>query len=139
FGKNKSRKDGLMNYCKSCNNAKTKAWRKTNPDKAKSIDRLRYEANTDKRKALSAAYQKANPDKIRERKKAHYEANPEKAKFASKSWQKANPGKKNAREAKRYAKKLQATPPWSTKEMFEEIQLFYIEAASLTKETGIPH
>ena len=50
-----------------------------------------------------------------------------------------NPGTINARTALRRAIKLQATPFWLTKEQKREIRAFYIEAARLTKETGIKH
>ena len=56
-----------------------------------------------------------------------------------KKWRLANPGKVNARTAKRRARKLQATPKWNTEEDYKKIEEFYIEAARLTKETGIPH
>ncbi len=45
----------------------------------------------------------------------------------------------NARCMKRYAAKIQATPKWLTKAHFKEMEWFYIEAARLTKETGIKH
>lgn len=37
---------------------------------------------------------------------------------------------------KHIAAKLKATPPWAD---YAAIKAFYIEAARLTKETGIPH
>ena len=52
FSKDKSKKDGLMLYCKVCSKAHSIAWQKANPEKAK---------------AQVAAWQKANPEKVSEK------------------------------------------------------------------------
>lgn len=44
---------------------------------------------------------------------------------------KNNPGKVNAQTAKRRTIKLQATPQWLTKEQYNEIKQFYIDAKDL--------
>jgi hypothetical protein len=49
---------------------------------------------------------------------------------------KNNPGASNAITAKRRATQLQQTPKWAD---LRKIEQFYIEAARLTKETGIQH
>jgi len=75
-----------------------------------------------------ANYRAANPEIARIRQK-----------ICDKAYRKANPGKINAKTALRRARKLQATPKWLTKEQKKEIQKFYIEAAEITKETGISY
>lgn len=54
-------------------------------------------------------------------------------------WAKNNPGKRNATAAKRRAIKALATPAWLTDKNWEEMELFYIEAAELTEATGVRH
>ena len=47
--------------------------------------------------------------------------------------------KRNAKNARRKAKKLNATPKWLTKEQKEEIDRIYLEAQMKTLKTGILH
>ncbi len=109
FHKRSRGKDGIHPSCKICENARTTAWASAN--------RARSNANKDK-------YRFANPEKVT--------AN-------IKKWEKLNPGKKAAQVRKYQASKLNATPKWLTKEQLKEMQDLYVEAARLTKETGIPH
>lgn len=60
--------------------------------------------------------------------KEKYAANKDKEKASVKAWQQANKGKRQAYCAKREAKKLNATPPWLTKEHFHSIELYYLAA-----------
>ena len=88
-----------------------------------------------------------------QRKKAldnYYTNNTEKAKKASVLWRKTsgkgyqytkksrlnNAGSANFFNQKRYAAKLQRTPPWLTKTHYEAIEFFYWEAAELSKLVG---
>jgi hypothetical protein len=109
FSKRTASKDGLRSLCKTC----IKIYRKSY-----------YLKNYEKEKFTGSIWQKANPDKVN-------------AKAAA--WVKANSGKDSAKSAKRNASKLKATPKGLTKEQKKEITTFYIEAARLTKETGIKH
>jgi 5-methylcytosine-specific restriction endonuclease McrA len=86
-----------------------------------------YEANSDKLKA-SAKIHNSRPE-VKVRITAYN--NSYKAKAARKSYQKANPDKECAKSMKRHAAKLQRTPPWLTKEHFEEILEFYTIAKEL--------
>jgi 5-methylcytosine-specific restriction endonuclease McrA len=45
FSKDKSRKDGLLSYCKSCNVRRATAWQKQNRDKVNAGYRKRYAQN----------------------------------------------------------------------------------------------
>lgn len=63
--------------------------------------------------------------------------NPERRKEISSKSKRRHRGTINSHTAKRHAQRLNATPPWLTKEHFEQIKMLYKEAARLTKETGI--
>lgn len=105
FHKDRQKKDGLCSICKICNYKPVAEWQKQNAKKSNE--------NTKK-------WQSKNPDKVKE---------------VSSKYQKNNKGKVNANGAKRYAAKLQRTPPWLTKEQFNEIKSFYIHASAAS--TGL--
>lgn len=108
--------DKLSCYCKYCSNKNKKAYREGNQDKIKDYNSF----NADKIKEYHKAYRVANADKI-------------------KAYKLANADKRNAIQAKRRAKKIQATPAWLTKEQLEQILGFYTKAKRLEQETGIKH
>ena len=83
FTKDNSKPDGLKIYCKSCANAKKKAWREANPEKVYAYDKQWQEANKDK-------------------KSKNY-----------KNWQQNNRGTVNAYNAKRRALEKSSTPSWA--------------------------
>ena len=124
FGKAKFGKDGLRAICKECHNKGSRKWQKDNNEKIKERKREQKAENP-----IVVAAKRAVQTARRKEKHAIY----------AKSWRLANPGKVNAKTAKRRARKLQATPKWNTKEDYKKMEEFYIEAARLTKETGIPH
>jgi DNA modification methylase len=81
-------------------------------------------------------WRKKNPERVKEISKKCYKKRPDKARECNKKWKKNNPGVVNAQAAKRRAAQLQQTPKWAN---LEKIRDIYIEAARLTKETGIRH
>ncbi len=86
-------------------------------------------------------WNKENPGKVKAAREAtrEYRATPEgatKATEASLRWARENPGKVNARNMRHAAEKLKRTPKWAD---FEKIKAFYVEAARITKLTGIKH
>lgn len=96
--------------------------------------------NREKRRLAKRAYAKKNLDKIRERSKKHYERNkkkllehtkewrkqnPEKIREYSCNWKKSNPEKVNANNAKRRAKKRQATVVDRNEEVKEYVTKLY--------------
>ncbi len=86
FGKDKTRKDGLQVWCKSCQRAYRKAnreklsatnrqWKKDNPEKVKAQGKRSYDHHAEERRAKARQYAKDNPEKV---------------KSASKKWQDEN-------------------------------------------------
>ena len=125
--------------CKECANSDARLWQKTYPEESKKAKRDRYWKNIEKEHMRAKVYRLANSDKI----KIYYHAwrikNLEKERARVRANQAENPEKTNAICAKRRAKKLNATPPWLTKEHFIQIEEVYAVAKQRTKETGIPH
>lgn len=124
FNKAKYGNFGLRSVCKSCQAKEAMEYGLKNKNKIKERGK-KYRIE----KAEQISVQRA----IRTAK------NKEKLYTYAKEYRKNNPGKVNAKTAKRRQAKRKRTPPWLTKEHWEQIGAFYIEAARLTKETGIPH
>jgi 5-methylcytosine-specific restriction endonuclease McrA len=154
FYKRKDTKSGLTSWCKACLkvkdvsyyltntekvNARQKAYRLENDEKEKTRHTAYYLKNAEKIKIAQMAYQLANPEKVKATKAAYIKENSEKVKKYQADWTKANSGKVNAKTNRRRAAKLNATPKCLTIGQKLEMQALYIEAARLTKETGIPH
>ncbi len=163
FAKDKSRKDGLQLSCKKCHSeyreknkekiAVQKAiYAKKNVKKIAQNNANYYQKN--KKEILSNVkeYRENNREQIAIRKKLVYERDRVKiAEYQSEYqkghrkeanerqlvYQKNNPGKINANTAKRRAARRQATLKDLTSEQNRQIRDIYIEAARLTKKTGI--
>ena len=73
FHKNKSRKDGLTDWCKVCNLAYCAKRRAENPDKMRAYDAKRYVENPNKRRAYYAQWYAENRNRrgkyVRERRR----------------------------------------------------------------------
>lgn len=165
FHKNVATKDGLSYICKTCKNSyeddyrknntdaiklKAKAfrrknpgaheeWRKKNPEKFAANQKRYKDKNREEIRKKGLEYYYKNADKQKETSKKYREVNADKEKTRCRNYRQKNPGKINAKTARRRAAKLQATPKWTTIEHEKEIQRLYIEAARLTRETGISH
>lgn len=125
--------------CCACNAAKRESWGRANPEKATDATRRWKQRNPEATKAIEARKYAKNGHKIRERVAAWRSNNAEKARNATAAWVAANRWRVRATQAKRRARKLQATPPWLTDAYFEEMAAIYAEANRLTRRTGIPH
>ena len=106
FSRNKTRKDGLQAYCKSCF--------ATTAEKYK-----------EKKKEYQKAYQSNNPDthKVSTRR-------------ASKKWKEQNRAKATAYQVKRKASKLKATPMWLSSFDLLKITCLYQVARMRSQESG---
>lgn len=124
FLPDKRAKTGLTSHCRACERAaqarrraenpekdrsRCTEWRAENTEKVRAYDRLRYAENPGKKKVQSAKWHADNPDRARS--------------LAAK-WRTENPEKIRALWSKRYAAKLNATPPWAD---FAAIAAVYAE------------
>ena len=81
----------------------------------------------------SAIWYKENLERAKAFAAAWYEINSEKKNVATAAWAKNNPDKHNALGAKYRAAKLQRTPPWLTKEHWDDIRYVFSVAKELEK------
>ena len=81
-------------------------------------------------------YYRNNQELLKVKSQKWKKENPEKVKHWAKKWQLNNSDRVNAIAAKRRASKLQATPPWLTKEHFQQIDELYIIAKMFQMYTG---
>lgn len=102
-----------------------KEWVAKNPDKVRQYSRKWIDANKEKRREIERQWRLKNPDKVAA---MSYRAGA--------NWSKKNAGRRNALTAKRRAAKRQRTPAWAN---HSEILAIYIQASSISSDTGIPH
>ena len=131
FYPRKNSKDGLRQECKLCN--------KEEYQNRKPELKIYQEVNNNKIIKQRAEFRKNNKKVLSSRDREYYQKNKKYICERVRDYGKNNRGKKNTLESKRRAQKIQATPPWLTKDQLFEIQKFYIEAARLTSETGTKH
>lgn len=101
------------------------AWSKRNPDRVRAYSKKWTAANREQRRAIEYSWRARNPDKVKAM-----------GARAGAAWSKKNSGKRNAMTMKRVAAKRQRTPQWAD---LQAIEAFYVEAARLSRETGVPH
>jgi hypothetical protein len=76
---------------------------------------------------------------IAAKKKAWQEANKEKVAEYNRKWKQSNRDRHNALNMKRHAAKMNRTPPWLTKEHYDQMKEVYNMAKKLSKQHGIVH
>lgn len=103
FYKNKRYVDGHVTWCKTCKKEHARA----NPE-------------------INKDWISRNPAKVIKTKAKYAQNNPEKRKVSRKKWYDANPKKVLAAVRRYQAAKLNATPPWLTKEQLKEMSDMYI-------------
>jgi hypothetical protein len=106
-------------------NEYVKEWRSKNKEKNYQYVKKWNDSNKQKRRDIEKAWKIKNPEKVKLYNKK-----------SGAKWAKNNKGIRNAIDIKRKTSLLQRTPKWAD---LEKIKQFYIEAAKLTKETGIPY
>lgn len=162
FSKNASKRDGLHCRCKSCDNARTRAWyaanrerdlqqgekwRKENMAHVATAARRRRKSNPERYREHVRQYKKRNPLMIaayeeatkparREYRRKWYAKNLETKRAQNRQWAKNNPAKHAAICAARRAARLQATPAWADR---KAIALIYVEARKVSADTGVLH
>lgn len=128
FNKNKSQKDGFDNNCKECrklsrlNNSDKRIkymrdWRTKNP----TARRDHYNKNKQSASLYAREYRNKNRDKLL---------------LNSRIWRINNLDRDAAKAARRRASKLNATPPWLTKQDFEQIKELYEITKAFKLYTG---
>lgn len=96
FPPGKQSKDGLATYCRPCQYAANKAWRRTHPDKAREVSRKWREANAEKEQERLRRQRLENPEAARARVRKSYYKHREKRLAARKEYRAKNLDKENA-------------------------------------------
>ncbi len=133
FYKNKSRYDGLNNYCKLCDSKRIGNLRAKNPSAFKEVNKKSYV----KRKVLILAkqkeYRELNTEKIKVKNSTYYINNKDRISTNNRVWKQNNPDKVADMDARRRAAELKATPPWTTPEMKIDTLFFYTIRAGMAR------
>jgi len=98
-----------------------------------------YETHKEERSEYSKEKYREDKEPYRQRMKKYRETHKEELREKKKIYRENNRGQINARKAKRSAAKIQATPPWLSKDQLIDIEWIYHCAVWITEETGIPH
>ena len=166
FNKQNLRLDGHAFYCRECSKKRKNAEyardhqkvraaenerRRADIEKTRANNRASYHRNKEQRRLDNIEYRTknaeslaaknkakylANPEPYKDRARRKYEADPELMRERGRASYRRNKAKYVARARKREIELTNATPPWVD---MKEITKFYVEAARLTLETGIPH
>lgn len=131
--------------CIECDKARSIAWKSSNAEHIKAYNSGLYKGKKDEILARQRRYREQNKDKIAaysksratktaERSKAWRIENNERASEYTARYRSEKRDVVNSKEARRRARALQATPPWSDS---EQIRLVYQEAARLQAEDGV--
>jgi hypothetical protein len=146
--------------------AKMKRWRDRHPDRLETYSREYYALHRERQKQRTRQYyalhreeiledlfnyrkehhdeiillereaRRKNPDQAKARARRYRESHPEIILQRALAYAKKHPGERAATQNARYARQLKAMPSWANP---EAIKAFYLEAARLTKESGITH
>ena len=132
----KKARDGYQNICKGCAKTRALEWFRANRKRHRENTKNWWVNNKEIQRKSVAKWAKANHAKWMKKNTEWRKANPEKVAVTRRKYRKAHPQYELADKAKRRAKKLLATPQWANT---KGIKAIYIEAARLTRETGVQH
>jgi hypothetical protein len=139
FVKDPQRKTGRSSHCKECKREhgrkayanipkeyqreRVAAWRESNPERTRELDKASHERNKDRRNAYSREYRANNLERMR---------------MLSREWSRNNPEVMRATNNARRAAKAQAIPKWAN----DEFDLLIVSecfdlAVRRTKATGV--
>ena len=121
--------------CSVCMAERAVVERATNPVPRRAAALRYHHRNRDRLIEKMRERRAQNPEQYTEMFDDYRRRHPEKAK----EWFARNPGKKAAYWMKYATAKRNACPKWLTPDQHREIEAFYVEAARLTDETGVPH
>jgi hypothetical protein len=119
--------------------AQQKKYEKANRARINERSRRWYAANLDTARETNRRSRRKNYEREKEKNKRWIKAHPEVSRAQTKKWQRNNPDRVRAMRARTQVTRLNATPPWLTKEQHEQMRYFYIESGLKTSETGITH
>lgn len=140
FSKHKGRKDGLHNECKECVKSRDTLRRVLKEQELKEKSRDYYIRNREKIKSKAKIYRENNPNKIKEYMKNYVSRNKDYLSEYISKYVKVHrttkPHLYAAKDARRRASKLNATPPWLTKQDFEQIKELYEITKAFKLYTG---
>ena len=115
---------------RAANQERIKAYRVANIDRQRESFRAWASANRDRKNELHRNWSAENRDKIKAKHDAWRASNIEAAKAGQKKYRVANRQSLNALSAKKRAVKRNATPPWLTKDQFDEMREIYESASA---------
>jgi hypothetical protein len=124
YHKGKNYKQGVKSVCKECAKEANAKRYVENKDHILEVCKRWAEANPEKRKIISRSY------KARNRKKA-YES--------TRDWLLRHPEKLRGYQAKRRAQKIQAAPPWLTKDQLDAMSDLYKTSKVMEEKFGLKY
>lgn len=127
----------LFSWCRNCENNNDKERYKIRKEAQLKYKKENY--NATEKKKYNDSYIERNKEKLILKCRLYYKKNSKKLNEQKRRYEKENKDKVNALASKRYARKVNASPKWITKEQEIEIRSFYEEARLKTVETGIKH
>lgn len=132
FSRDNHRPDGKCVRCKACRRLAYLA----NKEVVAAASAKHYRDNKGRHDELSLAYYYANQRRRSEKMAEWYRNNVELVAANVAAYRAAHPGFGAAKTAQRRAHEIKATPPWAN---IDAIKAIYLEAARLTRVTGVPH
>lgn len=136
FSKNKGRKSGLSDWCKSCNKQYLRKYYRKNREVALEKSRHWRKKNSMYGKLYHASWREANRDYVNRKSKDWVHNNKEKRREIMRRYRSRNKDKTNAHAAERRASERLASPKWLTAYDIEESNSFYLAAQELRPLAG---